>query len=106
MEDKTKFQKVLEYLKGKGWTQEQLGQLTEELSKTVFSQFYTEAVSQLTDEDLQEIENCKNQEEANGKIKELYKKRTGIDPDEQAKKFYDDFSDKFMEEEQQKSSAQ
>lgn len=106
MEEKTKFQKVLEYLKAKGWTQEQLSQLTEELAKTVFSQFYTEAVSQLTDEDLAEIEKCENQEEANVKIKELYKKRTGIDPDAQALKFYDDFSDKFMEEEEQKKTAE
>lgn len=99
--ESTKFQQILTILKQKGWTDEQLAQLTEEVAKSVFTQFYTNAVAELTDEDLDQIDKCATQEEANAKIKELYKLRTGIDPDEQATKFYDDFATKFLEEENQ-----
>lgn len=97
--EKTKYQQVLETLKAKGWTDEQLAQLSEEIAKAVFNKFYTDAVANLTDEDLDELEKCNSQEEANVKIKELYQKRTGNDPDEEAKQFYDDFATKFLEEE-------
>ena len=105
MEQKTKFLQVLEYLKKKGWTDEQITKLTEELAKTVFSQFYTEAISYLTNEDTDEIDKCGSQEEANIKIKDFYKLRTGRNPDEVATKFYDDFATKFFEEENAKTST-
>lgn len=100
MDSKTKFQEVLEHLKTSGWTDEQLVNLSEELAKTVFNRFYTEVVEKLTDEDLDVLEKCSSQEEANIKIKELYKLRIGRDADEEAKKFYDDFATKFLQDQQ------
>lgn len=100
MDEKTKFQHVLEHLKAKGWTDEQLANLSQELAKTVFNRFYVEVVEKLTDEDLDILEKCSSQEEANTKIKELYKLRVGRDPDEEAQKFYDDFATKFLEDQQ------
>lgn len=99
MDQKTKFQHVLDVLRKKGWSEENITKLQEELAKTVYTQFYTMAVSSLTEEDLKTLDRCKSQDEANAKIKELYKLRTGLDPDEQALKFYDDVATKFLEDE-------
>lgn len=94
---KTKFQQVLEILDEKGWSKEKITELTTELAKASFNKFYSEAVINFTDEDLDAIETCSN-EEAEAKIKELYKMRTGKDADEEAAKFYDIFADGFLEE--------
>ncbi len=89
---------MLEMLKQKGWTDEQLAKLSEQAAKAAFAQFYTQAVAVLINEDLDEIEKCTTEEQANAKIKELYVLRTGANPDEEARSFYNTFAEKFLEE--------
>ncbi len=97
------FLQLLETLKQKGWTDEQISKLSEEVAKSTFAKFYTEAVAYFTQEDLDAIEKCPTDVEANEKIKELYKLRTGNDADQEAEKYYTSFAQKFFEEMQKDS---
>lgn len=98
MDQKTKFAQVIEILRTKGWDDSKITQLTTEITKASFNKLYTEAVSNFTDEDLDAIENCASDEEANNKIKELYRLRTGQDADTELRKFFDIFADAFLAE--------
>ncbi len=98
MKPETKFEEMLKTLKQKGWTDEQLASLSEQAARAAFAQFYTQAVAVLTNEDLDAIEKCTTEDQANAKIKELYVLRTGANSDEDAKAFYNTFAEKFIEE--------
>lgn len=93
-----KLQQVADILKQKGSTDEQIAQFLAELTKANFAKFYTQAVTSFTDEDMQVIEACNNDQEANEKIKELYKLRTGKDAQEEMQKFLEDFAIGFIVE--------
>lgn len=92
----TKLQQVADILKQKGSTDEQIAQFLTELTKANFAKFYTQALTSLTDEDMAAIEACATEAEANEKIKELYKLRTGKDAEVEMQKFLDDFATGFI----------
>lgn len=92
----SKLQQVADILKQKGSSEEQIAQFLTELTKANFAKFYTQAVANFTDEDLGIIEACRSEAEANEKIKELYKLRTGKDAEEEMQKFLDDFATGFI----------
>jgi hypothetical protein len=94
----SKFQQVIDILTQKGWTSEQITQLATELTQASFNKLCAEAVLNFTKEDLTAIENCATDEDANNKIKELYKERTGKDANEEAEKFLDIFAQGFLDE--------
>lgn len=96
--EKTKFNQVIEILEGQGWTEDQIADLTFELSKAAFARLYAEAALYFTDEDLNQIEACQNQEEADKKIKELYRLRVGKDPEEKSQELFNVFADGFLED--------
>lgn len=87
---------VIEILKEKGWSDEQIIQLTTQVTKTSFAGLYEEAIASFTDEDLKTIEACSNQEETAEEIKQLYSLRTGKNAEEEARKFVANFCQEFM----------
>lgn len=103
----TKLQQVADILKEKGSTDEQIAQFLAELTKANFAKFYTQAITIFIDEDMAAIEACTSEEQANEKIKELYKLRTGKDAGEEMQKFLDDFATGFIAEyEKEKTQVQ
>ena len=95
---KTKFQQVLDVLKEKGYTEDQLAQFAADMTKAGFSKLYTEAMASFSDEDMAVIEACQDQEAANAEIRNRFIQRTGKNPDEEMQKFLDVFSDGFLAE--------
>lgn len=98
MDQNNKFGQVLKILQEKGYSEDQIIKITTDLSKLSFSRLYSEAMLSFTPEDLQIIEDCQTDELANEKIKDLYKLRTGKDPDAEAKKFLEVFSEEFLKQ--------
>ncbi len=98
MEPKTKVQQVIAILSEKGWTDEQISQLVTEISKASFNNFYTKALAALSEEDLDLIDKMTDEAEAQVKIKELYKLRTGSDADEEAAAFADAYAQGMLDE--------
>lgn len=99
--------RVIEILIEQGCTDEQIAQVLAEVSQAGFSQMYSEALLSFSQEDLDKIESCKNQEEANQLIAKTYKERTGREASEVMQKFIDDFCEGFIREyEKEKAKGQ
>ena len=99
-------QKVVEVMKEKGATDEQISLFLTELTKTSFARIYTAGIVNFTEEDMQAIEACPDQESSNEKIKMLYNLRTGRSAAEETQKFFDDFATGFLVEyEKEKAQA-
>lgn len=98
MDQQTKMQKVVEIMKEKGASDEQVSQFLLELTKTNFARLYTTSMTVFTEEDMQAIEACPDQESANEKIKMLYNLRTGRSSAEETEKFLEDFATGFLAE--------
>ena len=94
----TKFEEVIQVLQSKGWDNEKIAELTAELQKAAFNQFYAEATMSFTDADLDDLDEIEDDDEAQKKIKELYKLRTGKDSDEESARFFDVFAEGFLKE--------
>ena len=106
MDEQTKMQKVVDVMKEKGSTDEQVSQFLTELTKSAFARIYTTGMASFTEEDMQAIEACPDQESANEKIKILYNLRTGRSAAEDTQKFLDDFAQGFLAEyEKEKAQA-
>lgn len=93
-----KLQKVKEILKQKGATDEQIEKTTQAISQAASDQLYAYAMSMLREEDLQAIDKCQNQEEANKEILNRFKQRTGKDPDQLIQEFLGNFAEGFLRE--------
>lgn len=104
MDKKTKMQRVIDILKEKGSTDEQIAQFLTDLSKTNFARFYTQAMASFTDDDMRVIERCK-EEEVETEIKTRYQLRTGKDPQVEMQKFLDDFGTGFLAEYEKEKAA-
>ena len=94
----TKYTQVLQILKEKGWDDEKISELTTELTNAAFKQFYAEAVMSFTEEDMTEIDEIEDDMDAQKRIKELYRERTGKDADEESARFFDVFAEGFLKE--------
>ena len=93
-----KLKEVLDILKQEGWTDDQLAQLTTDLTKAAFSKLYSQAMIAFTEEDLQAIEACADQAAANVEIQKRYQTRTGRDATIDMQQFLDVFVEGFMAE--------
>lgn len=98
-------QKVVEVMREKGATDEQISAFLTELTKAGFARLYTTGLEVFTEEDMQVIEACKDQTEATQKIKELYYLRTAQDPELEIQKFLDDFAIGFLAEYEKEKSG-
>ncbi len=96
--EETKLQKVTDVLKGKGLSDETIGSFLADLTKASFASLYSTAASLFDSSDLQEIEACGSQEQANKLIAQKYFEKTGISAQDANKKFIDDFCTKFLED--------
>lgn len=95
---KPKLQQVIDILKAKGTTDEQIAQIAAGLTKAANDQLYAEITNSLTEEDLKAIDACQNQEEANKEILKRYVEKTGQDPDQKVQQFLDLFAEGFLKE--------
>lgn len=98
MDNKTNMQQVMDIMKAKGATDEQIAQFFQDLTKTNFARFYSQAMALFTEEDMKAVEAIPTDEEAHKKIREIYQQKTGKDPEEEMKKFMDDFAQGFLAE--------
>lgn len=106
MDQKTKFQQVIDILQEKGYTDGQITELAAGLTKESFARLYTEAAATFTDEDINAIEATKTQEEANEEIKKRYTLRTGKNADEETQRYLDTFCQGFLAEYDKEKQAQ
>lgn len=98
MDQKTKFQQVLDILKQKGMSDDEITEFAANLTKTNFTRVYSEAMSVFSEEDLEAVDKATTQDQANQIIAELYQVRTGKDPAVEMQKFLDIFCDGFLRE--------
>lgn len=96
--EETNLQKVVDILKEKGSSDEQIAQFLADLTKASFSKLYADGVAVFTETDLKLIESCKDQTAANNVIRQKYLERTGITAEAANKKFLDDFCTGFLKE--------
>lgn len=92
------YKKVFEILKSQGATDEQIAQVVEGMVKAASDQFYADAITSLTEEDMKALDACQNQEEANKEIMQRYAQRTGRNPDELIHQFLVNFAEGFLAE--------
>ncbi|MBI4080903.1 MAG: hypothetical protein HY430_03990 [Candidatus Levybacteria bacterium] len=99
-------QDITKLLREKGFSDQQVALFTEQLMKITFAQLYMQAMTTFSDEDIQIIENIAIDKEAHTKIKELYKERTGRDPDEEMQMYVKGLAQRIHQavEEEQKTS--
>lgn len=93
--------KVKDILRAQGANDEQILQVTQGLLQAAYDQLYVVAMASLNEEDLQVIDKCINQEEANKEILKRFSLRTGKNPDEIIQQFLSDFSDGFLRQYEQ-----
>ena len=96
MDNTPNLQKVVEILKAKGWTDEQIANMSSDLMKKASSLLYTSAIATFTEEDMVAIEACETDEDANKKILELFQLRTGKNPQEELNGFLTKFAEEFI----------
>lgn len=101
-----KMDQVVQALKTKGATDEQIAQVVAEVTKTVMAKMYSDAALTLSEEDLKAIENASDQEGANYEIRERFSEKTGQSVDEVMAKYLDLFADKFLEDYQKEQAGQ
>jgi hypothetical protein len=76
----SKLESLIQTLKNEGQSEEEIDRALEEITKNATTKLYTEMAAALTDEDLEAIDKCSVQEEADLEIKERYSQRTGKSP--------------------------
>ncbi len=98
MDQNNNLEKVLTILKEQGATEKEIAQFLAELTKVGFGNLYSQAALLFTNEDLKEIEETQGDEASNNKIKEIYLKHTGKNPQQEMDKFIDTFCEGFLRE--------
>ncbi|MBI4080174.1 MAG: hypothetical protein HY430_00185 [Candidatus Levybacteria bacterium] len=95
---------VINILKAKGYTDEQIGDTLAQLTKAAFMTMYQNAMSVFTEKDIATIDTCATDEEANQKIMEFYQLRTGNDAQADMNRFLEEFVKNFVSEHDVKTS--
>lgn len=96
--DNHNLKQVIEILQKEGYSDDQITKICSDLTIASAQKFYSQAMGIFTKEDLEIISSCKNQDEANLKIKEIYKIRTNKDADIEMQKFLGFFAQGFINE--------
>lgn len=77
MRTPTSFEQVITILEQQGFTADQISHMCSHLMENSLSMLYSSAVQRFTEEDFAVIDACKSKGEANRKMFEIYKLRTG-----------------------------
>lgn len=89
-------QDITKLLREKGLSEKQIADVTKQIVQVGYSLLYTKAIAAFSDKDMKAIEDASTDEEATAKIKELYKKHTGLDPDEEIRMYCKDFAERIQ----------
>lgn len=92
-----KLVQVVDILQHQGYSEDQIAQILADLTRASYEKLYSQALLVLTDEDLEKIEKVSDDQMAD-EIRYFYKLRTGMDPEQEAQKFLDDFAQGFLDE--------
>lgn len=77
MQDLTRFNEIIRSFKDKGYTDEEIERVYDEIAKTAYDKFVQDTMEHLTDEDMDEIARFNTDEEIASEVKRLYQLRTG-----------------------------
>ena len=100
-----KFDQVIEELKKQGHTDEQIVQFCQAVTEAGYNQIYTEGMALFTEVDMNQIEACETQEQANGLIRKIFEERTGQKVEDRLEKYIEVFSENFLREIQKPQPA-
>ena len=98
MQPTEKIQQVINILKEKGNTDEEIGNFVGDLYNSAAGQFYAQAILLFSEEDMKSLDSIQNQEEATAFIASNYEVRSGKKPDSEINKFIDTFAEGFLKE--------
>ncbi|MBI2029594.1 hypothetical protein HYT02_04215 [Candidatus Gottesmanbacteria bacterium] len=90
------FQKVLQILKEKGYTKEQIDKVKDVLTKAAAAKLEEQMIKSLTTQDMEIIEKL-DEKDSLPKIKELYELKTGKKAEDFALEFYTNFANAFIQ---------
>ena len=79
----------------KGHTEEEAEKFAEELLVAASKSMFAEMMKRLTGADLEKIEKCTSQEEANVEVKKLYEERTGRSAEKYLEEILPDLANSF-----------
>lgn len=89
-------QDVIAKLRQDGYSDEEVDTFVQEVTKAAFAKLYADLMTTLSDQEIEEIEKCATQDEANAKIKELYAINTGKDARVELDHFLTDVSKELL----------
>jgi trans-2-enoyl-CoA reductase len=93
----SKMQQVLAVLQEKGYTDDQIAEVMDQIGQMAFNQLYAASEALFEDEDFVEIGEAANPEGLQKKIFEVYEKRTGENPQVQLNTFLDTVATNFLD---------
>ncbi len=98
MNDQSPNDQVIQILKSQGYTDDQIAKTIGEVATAGATQFYAEAMATFSDEDITAVEKCNTDAEADVMIKQLYRQKTGQDPEQKIQEFMMRFAKGFIEQ--------
>lgn len=101
-----KIDELLKVLADHGMSPDDVTKVRDELLDRAYEAFMQNIASTLSDADLQKIEACATQEEANQALKDVYHEKTGKDTQEEMKKIVDQKADEFIARYQSDAASQ
>ena len=96
-QEPSKMQQVLAVLQEKGYTEDQIAEVMDQIGQMAFNQLYAASEALFEDEDFVAIGEAANPEELQKKIFEVYEKRTGESPQVQLNTFLDTVATNFLD---------
>ena len=82
MNDMTRFKEIIRSFKDKGYTDDEIEKIYDEIGKAAYDKFVEDTMEHLTDEDMDEIAKYDTDEEKAEAVKRLYQLRTGRSAEE------------------------
>lgn len=95
MNEKPKLEQVVDLLKQKGYTDDQIAETIEQIGQSGFNELYTEAMAVFTDEDIAAIADCP-EEAIKDEVLKRFEARTGRNAQIVMQEFLDNFSEAFL----------
>ena len=93
----TNQQKLVYHLMEKGLTDDEVARVVADLAEVVIRQFAKESMTYMTDEDIKAIDASPDCPESEELVKNLYKTRSGNDPDERLTQLMEEVAVHFMQ---------
>jgi hypothetical protein len=89
---------VIRILEREGASEDQIADAIADIVTAATVSLYKRAMEALSDDDLQEIENCRDDDEANKLIARLYAHKVGTTPEQLMTVFLEEYVKSFMKE--------